>query len=292
MAAASFAEAFFARAPASAQRDSVEAELERLVAQGAGAWPAVRLDPKVFVAWLAGKLAPGEDAASTLRELPPADLYLACACAEGDSAAIEAFERIYLTQVRAFVARIDPSPALAEEVAQELREKLLVAKSGGRPRIGDYSGRGELGGFLRVIATRTALRLRRKEQRAGTAPTQNADLLGRAADPELDYLKLRYRGVYEEAFRAALRSLTARERLFLKLHYVDGLSIDRIGGLYRLHRATVARRLASYRRRLREETQFELQRCAGMSATEFASLLTLVRSQLFVSLRALQKTRP
>ncbi len=262
MAAASFAEAFFARAPASAQRDSVEAELERLVAQGAGAWPAVRLDPKVFVAWLAGKLAPGEDAASTLRELPPADLY------------------------------IDPSPALAEEVAQELREKLLVAKSGGRPRIGDYSGRGELGGFLRVIATRTALRLRRKEQRAGTAPTQNADLLGRAADPELDYLKLRYRGVYEEAFRAALRSLTARERLFLKLHYVDGLSIDRIGGLYRLHRATVARRLASYRRRLREETQFELQRCAGMSATEFASLLTLVRSQLFVSLRALQKTRP
>jgi len=272
------------------QRESVDVELERLFAEGKAAWPDLRLDPKVFSAWAAEKPAPGEDVASALRELPAGDLYLACACAEGDAAAVEAFERTYLPQVRVFLARIDPSPALAEEVAQELREKLLVARSGARPLIGDYSGRGELGGFLRVIATRMALRLRRKEKGPSQAPAQSAAPTGLGADPELDYLKLRYRGIYEEAFRAALDSLSPGERLFLKLHYLDGLSIDRIGDLYRLHRATVARRLASYRRRLRDETQLEVQRRAGMTAAEFSSLLRVVRSQLFVSLRGLQKT--
>ncbi len=57
--------------------------------------------------------------------------------------------------------------------------------------------------------------------------------------------------------------------------------------LYRLHRATVARRLVRYHHALRDETQREAQRRTGMTATEFSSLFRVVRSQLFVSLRGL-----
>ena len=139
---------------------------------------------------------------------------------------------------------------------------------------------------LRVVAVRAALRLanRRKEPQLQTAPS------AAGADPELDYLKLRYRSEFERAFRAALALLSTRDRLMLKLHSVDGLSIDKIAAAYQLHRSNVARRLARIRRLLREHTMAELQQRLGASAREVESLLALVRSQMWVSLRgALQQ---
>jgi RNA polymerase sigma-70 factor (ECF subfamily) len=139
---------------------------------------------------------------------------------------------------------------------------------------------------VRIVAVRAALRLanRRKERRPEMPP------FAAAADPELDYLKLRYRSQFEEAFRSALAALSTRERLMLKLHSVDGLSIDKIAAAYHLHRSNVARRLASIRRLLRDQTVAEIQQRLGVSPREVESLLALVRSQIWVSVRrALQQ---
>jgi RNA polymerase sigma-70 factor (ECF subfamily) len=106
-----------------------------------------------------------------------------------------------------------------------------------------------------------------------------------AVDPELDYLKLRYRGAYQEALEAGLASLPDRDALLLKLHYLDGLNIDRIGALYGMHRSTVARWRANVRRRVLESTREQLHRRLSLSESEFDSLLAVVRSQLIVSLR-------
>jgi hypothetical protein len=56
---------------------------------------------------------------------------------------------------------------------------------------------------------------------------------------------------YARALRLA-DALSLFEKSLLRLHYADGLDIGRIGRLYKIHRSTVARRLAEYRRKPRE----------------------------------------
>ena len=166
--------------------------------------------------------------------------------------------------------------------------KALLVPGRDTAGIAVYSGRGELGSWLRVVSIRTAQRLRRRNLPAGLA-TDRAEQPWRDADPERDYLKLRYGAAYEEAFHAALASLSNRERLCLRLHYADGLDIDRIGRLYKIHRSTVARRLAEYRRKLRESMQQSLRKRLNLTDSEYESVLSLVRSQLVVSLRSALK---
>lgn len=266
--------------------NGMEDTLQALVAAGRAAWPEIAIKASAFVEYLADRLDVQGDLDASL-EAVHADLYLACGCAHGDGRAIVAFERALLSRIPTFLARLDPSRDLADEVAQELREALLVP---GRDTAGIavYSGRGELGSWLRVVSIRTAQRLRRRNLPAGLA-TDKAEQQWRDADPERDYLKLRYGAAYEEAFNGALASLSNRERLCLRLHYADGLDIGRIGRLYKIHRSTVARRLAEYRRKLRESMQESLRKRLNLTDSEYESVLSLVRSQLVVSLRSALK---
>ncbi len=270
--------------------DALERALAAAADSARTAWPQIAPDRAGLARALGDKLESedlGEPLAA-LAQVRAADLTLALACARGEPVALRLFEEQFLARVPALVRRLDPSGTLGAEVAQELREKLLVAGEGG-PRIADYSGRGDLLGWLRVVALRAALKLRRAQRRHGLHALgereHGADLLD-GADPERDYLRLRYQGEYEAAFRAALQSLHAPERLLLKLHHVDGLSLPRLAALYRVHRATIARRLADHRRKLLETTKALLRDKLRLSESEFESLLVLVRSQLGVGLRS------
>src|SRR5581483_4498624 len=89
------------------------------------------------------------------------DLYLACACARGVPAALAALDRAVLLRVPAFICRVSTDAAFADEVRQQLRERLLVAPPGGAPKIAEYGGAGALHAWVRVAALRTALNLRR-----------------------------------------------------------------------------------------------------------------------------------
>jgi RNA polymerase sigma-70 factor (ECF subfamily) len=84
------------------------------------------------------------------------------------------------------LARVTTSAAEVAEVAQIVREKLLVPGAAGRARILDTAGHGDLGGLVRVIAIRTALNLRRAEQRQDPLE-DHAELatLAPESDPEL-----------------------------------------------------------------------------------------------------------
>src|SRR5205823_12308411 len=81
---------------------------------------------------------------------------------------------------------------------------------------------------------------------------------GTAIDPVLAQLKQRYRDEFGEAFRQAAAALTPRERTLLRYRFLDGLSIDEIGVLHRVHRATVARWIAAIREALFEATRERL----------------------------------
>jgi RNA polymerase sigma-70 factor (ECF subfamily) len=211
------------------------------------------------------------------------DLWLACGCSQAHPAALAGLEAL-LREVGAFIAHIDRSADFADEVRQQLREKLLVDVGRGRARILDYGGQGPLGGWLRVAAVRTALNLKRG-QREGAAHRDPSPAT--SPDPELDFIRMRYRAEFQLAFGATLRRLSSDERNVLRLHYLEGLNIDEIGRLYDVHRATIARWLARSRDKILQETRSVLAERLGLSGAELDSLIGLVGSQLEVSLRRL-----
>ena len=290
--ATSLSRVFFARlgdaagADLSRQVDGFEAALRTLRASAHAAWPMIPLDDDVFITHVADSVRTRPDIEQAVTALHGADLFLSCACARGIPAALAQFDRVHLSNVPAMVKRIDASPAFADEVVQAMREMFLIPVSGGRSRIGEYSGRGALSGWVRVVAVRIARRVQREQRRGSSAIDADrcAEFAG-TVDPELDYLKLRYRGPYEAALTAALASLPDRDALLLKLHYCDGLSIDRIGALYGIHRSTVARWRTRVRRSVLESTREQLRQRISLTESEFDSIVKLIQSQLEVSIR-------
>lgn len=213
------------------------------------------------------------------------DLWLACACAAGVPAALAALEREHLVRIREFAASVDASPGFVAELTQQLRARILV-RDGDRPaRIATYSGRGSLGAWIRVSAVRLAHDLARSER---DAARPRDDLEPAAVDPELGYLKRLYGDAVSRAVADALAALPADARTLLRLHYVDGLSIDQVGAALGKSRATGARLLAGARMTLLAGIRDRLA-AIGIAPSEADSLVAFVRSRLDVSLsRALR----
>jgi RNA polymerase sigma-70 factor (ECF subfamily) len=212
-----------------------------------------------------------------------ADLRLASDCARGDPRALARFEQEFLSQVSDFIARISREPAFVDEVRQRLRERLLVARPGQSCRIQEYRGRGALGGWLRVAAVRVALDLKRERLDAPHA----ADAEAVPRDAELDLARRRDGGAFRDAVTEALSSLDSEERTILRLRYVDGLTVERIGVVYGVHAATIVRRLAQSRERVLARVRDRLFVQKKLRARDVASLAALVESQLELSLSRL-----
>lgn len=256
------------------------------VARAHAAWPAGWVEPAELVAHAARFVAtPAE-----LDALHAGDLYLALACARGVPAALAVLEREHLARMREFAASVDRRPAFAAELAQELRARLLVGAPGRPPRIATYSGRGSLGGWVRVAAVRLARDLAHAERRAGgvgdpaAAADADAAIDPHRVDPELGYLKRAYGEAVSAAVAGALADLAGEPRTLLKLHYVDGLSIDQIGVAFGKSRATAARMLAAARLALLAQIRARLVATVGIRVEEADSLLAFVRSRLELSL--------
>jgi len=263
-------------------RSMTERDVLAIVDRCGKAWPGVSVAPEVFAEHVAS-VAP---AGMATEGLHMEDLFLACACAQKNPRAMAAFEARFVPEVPSYVGQMDRSHAFIDEVSQKLREKLFVAtEEAGRPKICEYTGRGPLGAWLRVVAVRIALNLRRRPRQTVETEGDRAPVLrSPAPDPEIDYLKSRYKDEFREAFQATLADLSSDERNVLKLHYIDGLNIDEIGTAYRVHRSTVARWLAHSREKIMDETRKRLTERLKIQSSEVDSLLGLVRSQLDVSI--------
>jgi RNA polymerase sigma-70 factor (ECF subfamily) len=251
------------------------------------AWPTVTpLAAAVFGAWLADRLPHDSD----LARAPTNDLYLACACAQGDAAAIAAFESGYLREVAIAAAKLRAAPEIADEARQVVRELLFVARPERPAAIASYAGRGDLRGWVRVVAMREVLRLCQRDRREiATDDDALLDALSPASDPELEQLKERYRQAFAEAFAEAVRGLPARERKLLRLSVVDGLGVEAIGKRFEVHHATAARWLVRAREMLLEGTRTRLAGDLGLTADEVDSVIRLVRSRVEVSIVRLLK---
>jgi RNA polymerase sigma-70 factor (ECF subfamily) len=242
-----------------------------LYTQGRAAWPEISVDEAKFEA-LADRAPDGAD---------PAELYIACACAAADSAAIRAFETRYFTCIPGVARRLRLPDDDAGEIAQILRQRLFVG--GDTAGVLGYAGSGRLAGLVQVAATRIAINMRRGRHRiaedavpeARSAPVPASDMA---------FAKAEYRDHIKQAIENAAAELEPRDRTLLRLHLVEGSSIDDVAALYRVHRATAARWIAAARQALFTRTRTRFLEATHLPAHEEHELASFVESQLTLSL--------
>jgi RNA polymerase sigma-70 factor (ECF subfamily) len=262
--------------------------LGRVVEHAQASWPGLEVPVPTFVRYLAERIPPEGDVREALAGIHAADLYLACACARQVPGAIERFENHFAKTVDAFIRGVHGMAAGADEIRQLLRQKLFVdegAAGGERAKIERYSGKGKLSSWVGVTVQRTALNLARSDSARREIDLDTlSDAIPSGANPELDYLKARYRAEFRAAFQRAVAELTQRERVILRHHYVNGLSQERIAQLYQNNQATVSRWIASARESIRRSAERELRAKLNASASDIQSIAALIRSQFDISL--------
>ncbi len=275
----------------------LEAGLQACHAQGGQPWPAFPVGAEAFAAHLgrclAGDARARDEALAALcagrapEGLKLDDLYLACACAGGDSAAIRAFESRYARNLSAIVQQFAGKGRAPDDLRQILRERLFVGTAERPPRIWEYRGTGTLKAWLKVTAVRAFLdetrRVGRREKE-DVAPGEALLDLPAQTDWELDFLKQRYREAFREAFWEALATLSAEQRNLLRYHTVEGLTLDQIASITPYHRSSVARRLQKARQELLVATRAALGAALRVEEREFESIMALIQSRLDVSL--------
>lgn len=266
----------------------LEEKLGRVIESARKTWPDAIVDVHEFVAQLARRMIPGKRLDEWFANVHAADLYLCCGCARGDAQSIAIFEQAVLPLVVPAIVSIDPSPTFVAEAKQQVRQKLLVSADGRPPKIVEYAGFGPLVHWLRAVALRTALNLRRANNREETLASddQLLELPAQVNDLELEYLKTRYRKDFSEAFRAAVACLSPQDRNVLRLHFVDGLSLSQVGSAYQADKSTVSRWIAKSRLMLLQQTRKELSNRLQLDSKELDSLMHLVNSQLDLSISA------
>jgi RNA polymerase sigma-70 factor, ECF subfamily len=255
-------------------------QLPALITRCQEAWPDVALPRSSFERRLAERLACEGPRASVLENLVIADLYIAWACLEGVSGALEAFHRRFIARIRSFLERRGMSADIVDEVEQYILCTLFVADGDAAPRIEGYGGTGSLDAWLRTIALRRAVRLKRQSE-----SSDDDDLEWRPSpvrDPETAYFREHHGNAFKAVFVEALAELTPSERTLLRQHFYDGLSVRQLAPLHAVHPATVARRIAQLRARLFEETCRRLAQEG--TALGVGSLARVVQSEIDFSL--------
>ncbi|WP_224249671.1 sigma-70 family RNA polymerase sigma factor [Hyalangium gracile] len=283
---------FFEHTPARLNVPSHMAEFEALLrgawAKGQGEWPQVTLPAEVFVRHLARFLPEVSEASSLseqLGQLALEDLYLACACVHNVPEATETLEREYLARLPALIAYLKLSAPVLEDLCQLVRIHLLLGTPESGPRLAEYTGRGALLSWIRVIAARMALRVGppTRETSEENALAALESLQSPDPDADLDLIKRRYRPMFLQAVRDAFDALSNEHRHLLRLHFVDRLPTTRMAPLFGVDQSTISRWIKGARQAVYEDTKRRLKERLRLSSNEFESLVTTLESQLDLS---------
>lgn len=248
------------------------------------AHPELNVDDSSLRDALRAAVAGSDDPVATLDALRHGDLLLAQAATRGDPRAIALLERDHFGAATAAVTRM-LGAAEGDDALQGLREKLLVPRDGVAGKLAEYGGRGSLGAWLKVVAVRHALSWLRARGADATPATEDEilDLPG-SLEPEIEILRAHYTPAFKAAFQGALEELGARERTLLRLQFLEGRTVDAIGEIYGVHRATAARWVAGAREALLDRTRQKLAARLGLPVSQLDSIVDLVRSHVEVSL--------
>jgi RNA polymerase sigma-70 factor (ECF subfamily) len=252
--------------------------IARAAAAARARWPEIALRDEDFARHLRTAGVSGAFTSERGEEL-----FLAAACAAAEPGALRALERDYLASMGAYVgARFHVTDAFLDELRQAVRLRLIFDRP---PRITGYRGTGTLRAFIRVVSVRLALDLveARGRQPALMDPEMIARRFGASPAVESQLTRAEHGPRFQAAIEEAVVQLTAREKAVLRFHFVEGLNIEAIGRIYRVHRATVARWLVDIRGRIFRAVEQRMAIELEMSPSEFRSLVGLMRDELKLS---------
>lgn len=270
--------------------DAMVAAITALFDDAARQWPGFAVSADRFVAHLAERLPDALTSASSIAAVHARDLYLACACADGDTAAIEAFVDQFSADIDRWSARAGLSGSERSDALQDLHIDLFWPEPPRTPQIATYSGRAPLRAWLRAVTMHAAIKVRRGRPQSSAAdapPASHAEAFSIAwattGSPELAAMKSAAEASFEQAFTLAMGQLTPAERTLLRQRYLDGLTIDDLAPLHGVHRATMARRLAQARAAVIDRTRVALGERFGLAASAIDGVLRLAGSRFDLS---------
>jgi RNA polymerase sigma-70 factor, ECF subfamily len=249
---------------------------------GREAWPALALSRDRFDN-LCREAGIVEDA---LRARPE-DVFLAFAAREGDPTAIKAIDDKFVARLESKIRRFGTPPHAIPDALQAIRERLFA---GPVPRIRSYNASIPLERWIRIVGVRAAIDLGRTERALLRSESASRRLvISETTDAAALLARVEYKARFESALRQELSSLPPRDKTVLRLHLIEGISIEKVAQRYGVNRVTVARWvwnaseviLAGLRRRFKEDH--------GIVPQDFDSLVTVMRSQLSIDLGDLLK---
>jgi RNA polymerase sigma-70 factor, ECF subfamily len=211
------------------------------------------------------------------------DLYLVCALGLGDRLAQTIFETEYMPRVRHALLQFGTSEPGIADIKQNLYGRLLEKQDVTVVRSG-YGGRGDLGSWLCTCAIREAGHRARRGQRELALEQASEEILRDLRNsPESATLTGRLKEVFQQSFKEAIATLSSRERNLLRYHFLAELTIDQIGTLYHVHRATAARWVARAQENLVKKTRELFVVRAQVNTESLPRIMELIESQLSVN---------
>ncbi len=253
--------------------------------EAVGAALAERADLGVSRDELAAAIAarlPEGDTRAEIARVRAVDLLLAQAAARGTPEALRLVEAETFGEIAFALSKVR-SPMTADEVAQALRAKLFVATGEQPAGIARYSGAGSLKAYVRVAVMRLVLNAATRQPRERALSDEMMEAIPEGTlDPELEHARRLYKAELEEAFGVAAAELDDRERALLR-HTLAGLTVDQVGAIYDVHRATAARWIAAARQRLERRVREVLRAKLGAGDESLDSVLRCAREHVELS---------
>jgi RNA polymerase sigma-70 factor (ECF subfamily) len=259
-------------------------ETARAWALGKGSWPSLDLPLAGFAAFA------GRD--RRLADLSPemiSDLFLAAACAHNVSGALQTFRNRLFPVVAQAAKSYDASGPFAEEVYQHVSELMFVGGPDGQPKILNYQGEGPLASFIGTAARRVALRMATSSARF-TGEEALVHQLSQMHTQETSILKQQHRDLFNRALVMAVRQLSGRERLVLRLNLSERVSTTKIAAMYRVSQPTVSRWIQRAARTIFAKVKDLVCDELDIDTRELESLLLLVRSQIEITISQADST--
>jgi RNA polymerase sigma-70 factor, ECF subfamily len=235
----------------------------------------------------AGAVAEPAQRQAFYRALHVREFGLARACALGFEPAWTQFVAEFRGPLLRAAIAITRSSSLGEELADSLYSELfgLTERDGKRwSQLETYSGRGSLMGWLRAMLAQRHVNHYRRTHRE--TPLDDVEPVTAGAVPEPQPAQA---AELADAVSEVLRALDGEARFLLSAYYLDRRTLLELGGVLRVHEATISRKLKRVTEDVRKKLLKTLEK-RGMSRRAAEEALGVDPGDLDVNLRKLLQT--
>lgn len=251
--------------------------------------------------------APADEIRDFIDKLQADDLCLVIGCEQGNQRAWDDLVERFSTTVRSAARSASSNEDGAEDLAQSIWAELhgLRVREDGKPagKLGYYSGRGSLAGWLRAVVAQLAVDQHRKQSRlVQTEEDADFDRIRQGQDendwsahagpinPEVETQQKFAGAELQQALSKSISKLPAEDRLLVKLYYFDGLRLREAGAVLGVHEATASRRLTRIHTELRQQVETILVEEQGWTRPETASAFSELALHLEADIEPLLAT--